>query len=32
VTGYCIKFSALRNVDIDVLETAIRDGIARTSA
>ena len=32
VTGYCIKFSALRNVDLAVLETAIRDGIARTSA
>ena len=32
VTGYCIKFSALRNIHLDVLETAIRDGIARTSA
>lgn len=32
VTGYCIKFSALRNINLDVLETAIRDGIARTSA
>ena len=32
VTGYCIKFSALRNIDLDVLEAAIRDGIARTSA
>ena len=31
VTGYCIKFSALRHIDLDVLETAIRDGIARTS-
>ena len=31
VTGYCIKFSALRNVNLDVLEAAIRDGIARTS-
>jgi hypothetical protein len=31
VTGYCIKFSALRNINLDVLETAIRDGIARTS-
>jgi hypothetical protein len=31
VTGYCIKFRALRNVDLDVLEAAIRDGIARTS-
>ena len=31
VTGYCIKFSALRNVNLDVLEAAIRDGLARTS-
>ena len=31
VTGYCIKFSALRSVNLDVLEAAIRDGIARTS-
>ena len=31
VTGYCIKFSALRHIDLDVLEAAIRDGIARTS-
>ena len=30
VTGYCIRFSALRNIDIDVLEAAIRDGVART--
>ena len=32
VTGYCIKFSTLRNISLAVLETAIRDGIARTSA
>lgn len=31
VTGYCIRFSALRNINLDVLETAIRDGLARTS-
>jgi hypothetical protein len=31
VTGYCIKFSALRNINLDVLEAAIRDGIAQTS-
>ena len=31
VTGYCIRFSALRSVNLDVLEAAIRDGIARTS-
>ena len=32
VTGYCIKFGTLRNIDLSVLEAAIRDGIARTSA
>lgn len=32
VTGYCIKFSALRNIDIGVLTTAIRDGVTQTSA
>ncbi len=31
VTGYCIKFSALRNIELGVLEAAIRDGIAQTS-
>jgi hypothetical protein len=32
VTGYCIKFSALQKIDLAVLEAAIRDGVARTSA
>ena len=27
VTGYCIKFKALKDIDIDVLEAAIRYGI-----
>jgi len=31
VTGYCIKFRALKDIDIDILETAIRDGVKRTS-
>jgi hypothetical protein len=31
VTGYCIKFRTLGDVDVSVLEAAIRDGIARTS-
>jgi hypothetical protein len=31
VTGYCIKFSALRNINVDVLEAAMRDGIEQTS-
>lgn len=26
VTGYCIKFKALKDIDLDVLETAIRYG------
>src|SRR5690242_18138329 len=32
VSGYCIKFSALSNVDLGVLEAAIRDGIDQTRA
>jgi hypothetical protein len=32
VTGYCIKFRTLSNINIDVLEAAIRDGIERSSA
>ena len=31
VTGYCIKFKALKNINIDVLEAAIRDGVALPS-
>jgi len=27
VTGYCIRFKALKDIDIGVLEAAIRDGI-----
>jgi hypothetical protein len=30
VTGYCIKFGSLSNINIDVLEAAIRDGIAQS--
>src|SRR5436305_321652 len=30
VTGYCIKFKALKNINIDILEAAIRDGEALT--
>ncbi len=32
VTGYCIKFSTLRHVDLAVLEAAVRDAVARTGA
>lgn len=28
VTGYCIKFKALKDIHVDVLEAAIRDGAA----
>ena len=31
VTGYCIKFKTLADINIDVLETAIRDGFKQTS-
>jgi hypothetical protein len=31
VTGYCIKFKALKNINIEVLEAAIQDGVALTS-
>ncbi|MCE9600952.1 MAG: DUF1801 domain-containing protein [Gemmatimonadetes bacterium] len=31
VTGYCIKFSTLSKVNLDILEAAMRDGIERTS-
>ena len=31
VTGYCIKFKALKDVNSDVLQAAIRDGLERTS-
>ena len=27
VTGYCIKFKTLKDINIDILETAIRDGV-----
>ncbi len=31
VTGYCIKFKALKDINIDILEVAIRDGVRQTS-
>lgn len=30
VTGYCIKFKKLKDINIDVLEAAIRDGVEIT--
>lgn len=32
VTGYCIKFKALKDVDLDILTAAIQDGIEQTRA
>ena len=31
VTGYCIKFKSLQDINIDILKKAILDGISRTS-
>lgn len=31
VTGYCIRFSTLRNINVEVLEAALRDGVRQTS-
>lgn len=31
VSGYCIKFKALKDIDIDTLEAAIRYGVEATS-
>ena len=31
VTGYCIKFKALKDINTDVLQEAIRDGVEATS-
>jgi hypothetical protein len=31
VTGYCIKFKTLKDINIDTLEVAIRDGVKQTT-
>ena len=31
VTGYCIKFKTLKDINIDILEAAIRDGVEQTT-
>ena len=31
VTGYCIKFKALKDINLDILEAAIRYGVEATS-
>lgn len=32
ITGYCIRFKQLKDIDIKVLETAIRDGFGQSDA
>lgn len=31
VTGYCIKFKALKDINIDILEAVIQDGVKQTT-
>lgn len=31
VTGYCIKFKLLKDINMDVLEVAMRDGVQQTT-
>lgn len=31
VTGYCIKFRTLKDVNLDILAAAIQDGVSKTS-
>lgn len=31
VTGYCIKFKTLKDINVDILETAMQDGVNQTS-
>lgn len=31
VTGYCIKFKTLKDINIDILDKAIKDGVNQTS-
>ena len=32
ITGYCIKFKALKDIDLEILKAAIQDGMNRTRA
>jgi hypothetical protein len=32
ITGYCIKFRTLKEVNMEILQTAIRDGLEQTSS
>jgi hypothetical protein len=31
VSGYCIKFKTIKEINIDVLEAAMRDGLEQTA-
>ncbi|SRR5258706_7783385 len=31
VTGYCIKFKTIKDINLDILQTAIRDGVKTTN-
>jgi len=31
VTGYCIKFKALKDINLEILQAAVRDGVAFTT-
>ncbi|MGE0638166.1 MAG: DUF1801 domain-containing protein [Bacteroidia bacterium] len=31
ITGYCIKFKKLNDINLDILEAAIRDGVEQTT-
>ena len=31
ITGYCIKFKTIKDINIDILQAAIRDGVEKTS-
>ena len=31
VTGYCIKFKTLKDINLDILEAAMQDGVIKTS-
>ncbi len=31
ITGYCIKFKMLKDINIDTLVAAIRDGVEKTN-
>jgi hypothetical protein len=31
VTGYCIKFKMLKDINLEVLQQAIRDGVEQTN-